>query len=162
MQRHQRSPNSSRASIPPSRSAAAAADIANREVRPASSGPQRPGPGSGRNPRTSAPLWTRNRAVSNDSTGATPVVPARSRAQKASRSCPTAVTRPIPVITTRGRISARLPDQLALDELDGILDALHPRLHVLLLRLQAELVLDDHQRLDDREGVQAEVLDESS
>src|SRR5262249_6133882 len=69
-------------------------------------------------------------------------------------------TIPTPVMTTRGRISARLPAELNLDQLHRVVDAADPRLNVFGLRLQVEFVLDDNERLDDRERIQAEVLDE--
>src|SRR5262249_41325283 len=73
-----------------------------------------------------------------------------------------AVTRPIPVITTRGRISARLPAQLDLNELHRIFDAPDLDFDVFSLLLQSKLVFDHNEGFNDRQRVQTEVFDESS
>ncbi len=90
-------------SSPESRTACAATASAIRVFRPCPSQRVAPSPRSlaRSNPLISAAIRVANDPASNSVTGPTPPRPSRSDSQVDSTSCPTGVTSPIPVTTTR-------------------------------------------------------------
>src|SRR5690606_6248722 len=108
--------------------------------------------------------------ASNCVISAAPLRPSRRDVQLDWTSFPTAVTRPVPVMTTLRVMTLLLPygswASLALarsalllaDVVDGVADRLQ-LLRVLVGDLDAELLLERHDQLDRVEGIRTKVVD---